>query len=384
MVASKRRGPLLRAFGLFVFVCLHQLFSPAVPRTALLHPKPSTLPGLGVQTLGQPAWSSPVAYTGSSSGSRITREAQPVPVTADREASWKEGTFEWMCDDIVHNIGFTRAEPATPSRGEEVLLLPALSSISTREEMAGLQRVLVESGFDTLAVDWPGLGKEPKEQADWTPDKYAAFLAHVVSEVWPRPSLVVAPGHAAGYVLRVGAEDPGAFGRAAVIAPTWRGPLPTMLGGARPDWLGVPRFLVDLPLLGQALYRLNLNDFVVRLMGRRHVYSAQDWLDDADRMNSKRAVASATGARHASVRFVTGALDPFESAEPFLEAAKVLGPRLLVVSGGEVPARSQAEINALADVTPRTAVTLPGGKLGVHEEFPEEVGAAVLAFASAP
>lgn len=250
--------------------------------------------------------------------------------------------------------------------------------------MAALQAVLADSGFDTLAIDWPGLGAEPKSGADWTPERYTDFLLHVLSDVWPRPSLVVAAGHAAGYVLRAGVENPDSFGRAALVSPTWRGPIPTMLKGERPWWLEILRGLVDIPVLGQALYRLNLNDFVVKLMGRRHVYSAAEWLDNPERMRSKRAVASATGARHASVRFVTGALDPFEDAEPFVASARLLAPRLLVVSGGEVPLRSRKEVDALAAVLPRPAVTLPGGKLGVHEEFPSEVGAAVLAFASAP
>jgi hypothetical protein len=57
-----------------------------------------------------------------------------------------------------------------------------------------------------------------------------------------------------------------------LIAPTWRGPLPTLLGGRR--WLG--RWLVragDLPLFGQFLYRLNVNRPMVRLMARGHVYA---------------------------------------------------------------------------------------------------------------
>ena len=41
--------------------------------------------------------------------------------------------------------------------GPTVLLLPALSSISTRREMRPLQERLA-SNFTTVAVDWPGFG----------------------------------------------------------------------------------------------------------------------------------------------------------------------------------------------------------------------------------
>ena len=41
--------------------------------------------------------------------------------------------------------------------GPKVLLLPALSSISTRREMQALQQRLAPR-YSTLAVDWPGFG----------------------------------------------------------------------------------------------------------------------------------------------------------------------------------------------------------------------------------
>src|SRR5262245_56217311 len=45
--------------------------------------------------------------------------------------------------------------------GPTVLLLPALSSISTRREMRLLQERLASS-FATVAIDWPGVGDEPR------------------------------------------------------------------------------------------------------------------------------------------------------------------------------------------------------------------------------
>ena len=56
--------------------------------------------------------------------------------------------------------------------GPKVLLLPALSSISSRREMQALQEHLARR-YSTLAVDWPGFGEGARPQLDWTPDAYA-------------------------------------------------------------------------------------------------------------------------------------------------------------------------------------------------------------------
>lgn len=313
-----------------------------------------------------------VAAFGSGSSDILQTSAAP-------DQFWREDTFFFKHGDSSCYVDVTFA-----GQGPRVLLLPALSSISTRGEMRGLQALLASAGFETIAPDWPGLGTSAKRSADWSPEVYEAFLMQLLVDVAPSPALVVAAGHAAGYVLRVSEQLPNAFQQAVLVAPTWRGPVPTMFKGRRPGWLAAVRKLVDLPFIGSLFYKLNLNDFVIRLMARRHVYSEPRWLDERqERMVSKRAVTQAHGARHASIRFVTGALDPYESASPFLSAAAALGDRVLVIIGGEMPGRSRAEVDALMEVLPTHLVDLPRGRLGVHEEFPEEVAEAILAFANA-
>jgi hypothetical protein len=77
--------------------------------------------------------------------------------------------------------------------------------------------------------------------------------------------------------LAVGAAAPTSPGLLCLIAPTWRGPLPTMMGGKRKlgEWIAR---VGDLPVLGQLLYRLNVNRPVVSMMARGHVYVDPDWL----------------------------------------------------------------------------------------------------------
>src|SRR5262249_44000885 len=117
--------------------------------------------------------------------------------------------------------------------GPKVLLLPALSSISTRREMHPLQERLAPR-YSTLSVDWPGFGDAARPQVAWTPDAYAAFLASLLTSMASRPHALIAAGHAAAYVRQHAAGTPPATARLVLIAPTWRGPLPTMMRGDRP------------------------------------------------------------------------------------------------------------------------------------------------------
>jgi pimeloyl-ACP methyl ester carboxylesterase len=261
--------------------------------------------------------------------------------------------------------------------GPKVLLLPALSSISSKREMHPLQERLA-ARYSTLAVDWPGFGEAPRPQLDWTPDAYAAFLAFVLNSVMSHPHAIIAAGHAATYVLTHAASASSQPTRLVLVAPTWRGPLPTMAGGHRPFFDRLCR-LVDHATVGPLIYRLNVNPFVVRRMGAGHVYSDPAFLDE-ERLRQKLAVVRASGARFASVRFVTGRLDPLASREAFLDVARRAGAPILLVYGADTPPKSRAEMEALAAVPGVRTARLPRGKLAVHEEFPDATVNAIEPF----
>jgi pimeloyl-ACP methyl ester carboxylesterase len=259
--------------------------------------------------------------------------------------------------------------------GPKLLLLPALSSISTRQEMRELQQRLAAS-YATMCADWPGFGDAARPQVDWTPAAYSAFLSFLLTAVMPRPYAIVAAGHAATYALEQAPIAPQA--KLVLLAPTWRGPLPTVMGGQRPFFEWLCR-LVDLPVVGPMLYRLNVNHLVLRHMAVGHVYSDPAFLDGS-RLREKLAVTRAPGARFASVRFVTGRLDPISGRGAFLDLARRAARPILVVYGAETPPRSRAEMEALAALPGVRSVQLARGKLAVHEEFPETTAAAIEAF----
>jgi pimeloyl-ACP methyl ester carboxylesterase len=284
----------------------------------------------------------------------------------------REQISSWVWQGAAIDVGLSiRGE------GRTVLMLPAMSSISTRYEMAPLQTRLARR-FRTVTTDWPGFGDLPRPPLDWRPPAYTAYLAHVLSEMTPKPYAVVAAGHAAGYALAYACEKPAAFERLVLLAPTWRGPLPTMMNGRRPFFDKLCR-LFDVPMLGPLLYRLNVNRMVVRYMAAGHVYSDPAWLD-RERLEQKLAVTRASGARYASVRFVTGALDPLPSRDAFLDRARRTQIPILTVYGEDTPPRSRAEITALATVPGVTSVSVQRGKLSFYEEFPDAAAAAMLPF----
>jgi pimeloyl-ACP methyl ester carboxylesterase len=278
--------------------------------------------------------------------------------------------IDWNWQGEAVSVGVTRA-----GAGPALLMLPALSSISTRREMRPLQERLA-SDYATVAVDWPGFGDAPRPAMAWHPDAYRAFLAELLAV--ERPFATVAAGHAAAYCLAAARARPGAAGRLCLMAPTWRGPLPTVMGKRHKVFAGIAR-AGDLPVIGAALYRLNVNPFMVRMMALGHVYVDPGALP-ASLLAEKLAVTRAAGARHASIRFVVGELDPMQSREEFLDAAKHVNDPILLVYGAGTPAKSKAEMEALAALPNVRTALLPAGKLAIHEEFADQAAAPLRAF----
>jgi pimeloyl-ACP methyl ester carboxylesterase len=265
----------------------------------------------------------------------------------------------------------------TSGQGPTVLLLPALSSISTRREMWPLQERL-SSHYRTVSVDWPGFGDQPRPAIDWTPAAYSAFLEYILEAVAPSPHAIIAAGHAATYALAHACARPSSLGRLVLLAPTWRGPLPTMMNGRRPLFDRLCRS-VDLPVIGPLLYKLNVNRIVVRFMAAGHVYADPAWLT-GERLREKLAVTRARGARFASIRFVTGGLDPIDTREQFLALARQAAIPMLTVYGNQTPPRSRAEMEALATISGMRSICIPKGKLSLHEEFAAEVAQIIAPF----
>jgi pimeloyl-ACP methyl ester carboxylesterase len=300
-------------------------------------------------------------------------------VTKASSPSIEPTTFAWSWRGTPISIGY---EVSGPSRAEPILLLPAMSTVSTRDELRALAHHL-ETRRCVIA-DWPGFGNTARPRLDYNGALCRGFLeelvAHLQGKLKRRSFPVVACGHAAGYAIDLEARQPGTFTHLVLIAPTWRGPLPTMMS-ARKRIQGRIRKLIHAPVIGELLYRLNVSRPVVRMMYRRHVFADPAFLTDdllADRMRLTRQ----PGARFASACFVTGALDPFDNRTAFLAAARRVQGPMLVLYGPDTPPKSRAEMEALADLPGIESRLMRHGALGMAEELAGDLAPLINGFLS--
>ncbi|WP_052049717.1 alpha/beta fold hydrolase [Leptolyngbya sp. KIOST-1] len=261
--------------------------------------------------------------------------------------------------------------------GQTLLLLPAFSSISTRAELDGLA-VELARGYRVITLDWLGFGESARPAWRSRPAIYRAMLRDFVQDMVPEVAAIVACGHGAGYALELAGSGEVAGLRAiALVAPTWRGPLPTAMGEWRRIYTAL-RWLVWSPLLGQGLYALNAHPAFLRWMMGRHVYSEAAFITP-DLMRAKHHTTQAKGARFASAAFVTGGLDPVQRRTDWLDLVEATPVPKLAIAGQHTPPKSKAEmemLNAMAEVQ----WAIVPGSLAPHEECPKAVLESLMPF----
>jgi pimeloyl-ACP methyl ester carboxylesterase len=289
-------------------------------------------------------------------------------------------TFAWSWRGEPVPVGY---EILGRADADPVLMLPAMSTVSTREELKALARQL--GTRRCIISDWPGFGDTARPPLDYGRDLSRGFLealvAHLRGELGRLAFPVIACGHAAAYAIDLEARQPSTFTHLVLIAPTWRGPLPTMMSGRKPIQDRIRR-LIHAPVIGELLYRLNVSRPVVRMMYRRHVFADPTFLSD-DLLADRMRVARRPGARFASACFVTGALDPFDDRAAFLAAAARIQSPVLMLWGPDTPPRSRAEMAALAALPAIESRLLERGTLGMAEELAADVAPLIEDFLSA-
>ncbi|MCS5700806.1 alpha/beta hydrolase [Cyanobium sp. FGCU-52] len=269
-------------------------------------------------------------------------------------------------DRAGHQLGIV-LERSGPRSAPLWLLLPALSTVSSRSEWKSLADAVGEQR-QLVSVDWPGFGESDRPAIGYDASLLRSALRAVLSYLHtthPGRISVVAAGHSASIALGLAAEWSPQWRRLVAVAPTWRGPLPTMTGWS-PQQFSWLRQVVAAPLIGPALYRLNTSRAVLRLMLRRHVWVDPDLLT-AERIREQQLLARRPGARFASAAFVTGGLDPAADRAWWLQQARMLQCPLQVVLADQAPPRSRAEMEALTAAADQL-MRIPG-RLGLHQEF---------------
>jgi pimeloyl-ACP methyl ester carboxylesterase len=298
--------------------------------------------------------------------SNLTSHESPVTVATNQ-------TYQWNWQGQTLSIAYE-----TNGSGAPILLLPAFSTVSSRTEMSHLATYL-RSQFQATTVDWPGFGDSDRPALDYTPPLYRQFLADFIRDIYASPITIIAAGHAAGYALDLAARLPNLVSKLILVAPTWRGPLPTMAKGQKP-WLKSVRDLIRTPIIGQFLYQLNTTPSFLNFMYRRHVYTDASKLTP-DLMMRKRELTQQPGARFGAGAFVTGGLDPYVDRVEAIAHLQSLTIPVTIAIGENSPPKSKAEMIALAEVANINSCILPG-TLGLHEEYASELSAAIGPFLS--
>lgn len=264
----------------------------------------------------------------------------------------------------------------TRGKGTPVLLLPAFSTVSTREEMRPLAEFLAPN-FQVVTLDWPGFGDSSRPRTDYKPTLYHQFIKDFVESIFNSPVAVIAAGHAAGYVMQLAQSKPNVWSKIVLAAPTWRGPLPTM-SKQQSGWHGIVRELVRSPLIGQFLYKLNTAPSFLSFMYQRHVYADAAKVTP-DFIQSKWQVTQKPGARYGSAAFVTGGLDTAKVRSEFTDKFQELAVPVMVVIAENAPPKSKAEMEVLAELPGVESRVIPGS-LGMHEEYAADLANAIKSF----
>lgn len=276
--------------------------------------------------------------------------------------TWKETQFK-----VIYE---------TRGKGNPVLLLPAFSTVSTREEMRPLAEFLTPN-FQVVTLDWPGFGDSSRPRTDYQPTLYHQFIKDFVESIFNSPVAVIAAGHAAGYVMALAQSKPNVWSKIVLAAPTWRGPLPTM-SKQQSGWHGIVRELVRSPLIGQFLYKLNTAPSFLSFMYQRHVYADAAKVTP-DFIQSKWQVTQKPGARYGSAAFVTGGLDTAKVRSEFTDKFQELAVPVMVVIAENAPPKSKAEMEVLAEL-PGVESRVISGSLGMHEEYAADLANAIKSF----
>jgi pimeloyl-ACP methyl ester carboxylesterase len=282
--------------------------------------------------------------------------------------------FRWAWKGKPLNVAYEVLGEGTP-----VLLLPAMSTISSRTEMRRLAEHLAER-FQVVAVDLPGFGESDRPAIDYKPALYHGFLRDFVQAMFSEPIVAIAAGHSAGYVMQLAQQQPKLWSYIILVSPTWRGPLPTMLKGKNrwfPKWV---RKLVNVPIVGQFLYFLNTTPWFLGWMMGRHVYGDRKHITRT-LVAEKHLLTQQRGARFASAAFVTGALDPIQTRMEFIDYFQPLPVPVLMVIGEQTPPKSREEMEVIVHFSGVQVYRMPG-TLGLHEEYADDLMAGILPFVS--
>ena len=254
-----------------------------------------------------------------------------------------------------------------PKDAPMLLLLPALSTVSSRGEWLNFADS-IQDKYHIISFDWPGFGDSNRPRMQYNIEILCSALSVILEYLkqYNHDKLtVIAAGHSASVALSLATGYSEEWEQLILIAPTWRGPLPSM-SGWHPKYFAWLRWIVSLPIIGPILYYINTSQGILKYMLRRHVWRDIKLLTTKEILEQQK-LSRQPGARFASISFVSGGFDPSGERSWWLEQVRQLKCKLHVVVATEAPARSKKEMQILAEHAQKYSQI--NGRLGLHQEF---------------
>ncbi len=252
-----------------------------------------------------------------------------------------------------------------------MLMLPALSTVSRSDEWQSFKAIVTDK-YQVITLDWPGFGKSDKKDIHYSGTVLQKTLGKAIKVIQSKNNkklTIIAAGHSASVVLTLKDKYIRDIKQVVLIAPTWKGPLPSMTGWS-PKRLNIINKIIRLPIIGPILYFINTTKVIIEFMMKRHVWLNKNNLDK-DRILRLQVLARQKGARYASAAFVTGSLDINKNNKWWISNTKKINKISTLVIPKDSPKKSLSEMGILSNKIKN--VIYIRGRLGCHEEFGEEI-----------
>ena len=291
---------------------------------------------------------------------RRLREASMLP---HDHIGGKRLPWEWR----GHEIFVTET-----GQGPPLVLVHGIYAGASSFEFRKLAPLLAQT-HRVIAFDLLGCGLSAMPDAPYSPELYVDQIVDLIAAFTEEPVTLVGSSLGAAFAIQAAARAPHRVTKLIGICPTGLGGVLDEDAGFAQRSLGE---LVHAPLLGESAFNCIASNAAIRRFLRTRVYANPENVTN-DIVDHYYAVAHQPGARFVPARFLAGALNSNIARDlPFIAAPFLLlwGERASRAN----PLSKASEYVRLAKDA-RLVVFSHSGLLP-HEEEPEAVAAAILAF----
>ena len=214
----------------------------------------------------------------------------------DTVLTGEERRYPWKYGDMFYTVqGASSAKP--------LLLIhdfsPGASSFEWRKNIDALAEQ-----FRVYAIDLLGFGLSDRPSIDYTAETYSDLIGDFIKEMIGKPTIVVAHGMSAAYVIADAYRRPQLFDRVILVSPPQSMLLETVPGPLGAAW----KFLLRTPVLGQFIYNMLTTRPVLRNYYEERSYYNPGLVTD-ELVEYVYSSAHQANARYPVASFLSNSLD---------------------------------------------------------------------------